>query len=83
MFKRSFLSLCLFSLAVVFAQAAQANPITLNDGELVATDKDKYVAMLGLAEGSLGEAEFADWLRSRISVRSRGQVQEAGAGYGR
>ena len=57
--------------------------ITLNDGELVATDKDKYVAMLGLAEGSLGEAEFADWLRSRISVRSRGQVQEAGAGYGR
>ena len=57
--------------------------ITLNDGELVATDKDKYVAMLGLAEGSLGEAEFADWLRSRIPVRSRGQVQEAGAGYGR
>ena len=56
--------------------------ITLNDGELVATDKDKYVAMLGLAEGSLGEAEFADWLRPRVTVRSRGKVQEAEAGYG-
>ncbi|WP_202845567.1 type II toxin-antitoxin system death-on-curing family toxin [Luteimonas saliphila] len=55
--------------------------IALNDGELTATDEEKYVAMLGLAEGSLGEAEFAGWLRPRIVVRARGNVQEVDPGY--
>ena len=56
--------------------------IALNDGELTASDEEKYIAMLRLAEGSISEAEFADWLRPRVTVRSRGKVQEAEAGYG-
>ena len=55
--------------------------ITLNDGELVAADKDKYVAMLGLAEGSLGEAEFADWLRPRLILSTADSVNEPAAAY--
>ncbi|TYT25504.1 type II toxin-antitoxin system death-on-curing family toxin [Luteimonas viscosa] len=55
--------------------------IALNDGELVATDEEKYIAMLGLAEGSTSEADFANWLRPRIGVRARGNVQEADPGY--
>lgn len=54
--------------------------IALNDGEMVASDEEKYIAMLGLAEGSTSEADFAAWLRSRIVVRAR-QVQEADPGY--
>lgn len=56
--------------------------IVLNGGVLGAEDLDLYPMYLGLAEGSISEAEFADWLRPRVAVRSRGQVQEAGAGYG-
>ena len=55
--------------------------IALNDGEFAATDEEKYIAMLGLAEGSMDEAEFADWLRPRIAIRSHGKVQEASPGY--
>ena len=55
--------------------------IALNDGEFAATDEEKYIAMLGLAEGSVGETEFAGWLRPRIAIRPRGKVQEAGPGY--
>jgi death on curing protein len=57
--------------------------ITLNGADLVASDEDKYVAMLGLAEGSIGEAEFADWLRPRIVLRPGGKVQEPRARYAR
>ena len=56
--------------------------IVFNDGMLEAEDLDLYPMYLGLAEGSISEAEFAGWLRPRIAVRSRGQVQEAEAGYG-
>lgn len=55
--------------------------LKLNDCELVASDEEKYVAMLGLAEGSVTESEFADWLRARIVTRTPGQVQEAPARY--
>jgi death-on-curing protein len=48
--------------------------LLLNGCELVADDEDKYIAMLRLAEGSLEEAAFADWLRPRIAPA--GQVQE-------
>ncbi|KAF1020267.1 MAG: Toxin Doc [Paracidovorax wautersii] len=57
--------------------------LKLNDCELVASDEEKYVAMLGLAEGSVAEAEFADWLRARIVTLTPGQVQEAPARYAR
>lgn len=46
--------------------------ITLNGGEFVASDEEKYVAMVALSEGSISEAEFADWLRPRIVVAPKG-----------
>lgn len=55
--------------------------LALNDAELVATDEDKYIAMLRLAEGSLGEAEFADWLRPRLVLSSADRVNEPTAAY--
>ena len=57
--------------------------IALNDGQLSATDEEKYIAMLGLAEGSTSEAEFAAWLRPRIRIDAGGHVQEPRAGYRR
>lgn len=50
--------------------------IVLNGGELAASDEDKYIAMLGLADGSLGETEFAAWLRPHTRSRSGDSVQE-------
>ncbi|MEO6154565.1 MAG: type II toxin-antitoxin system death-on-curing family toxin [Thermomonas sp.] len=55
--------------------------IVLNGAELVADDEDKYIAMLRLAEGSMDEAGFADWLRPRIVARPQGKVQEPLARY--
>jgi len=34
-------------------------------------EEEKYVMMLGLAEGSVGEDDFAAWLRRRM-VRTAG-----------
>lgn len=55
--------------------------IALNDGHLAATDEEKYIAMLRLAEGSTTEAEFATWLRPRIRIDAGGRVQEPRANY--
>lgn len=57
--------------------------LALNDAELAATDEEKYVAMLGLADGSLGEAEFADWLRRHLKPAAGNQVHEPHAAYRR
>jgi death on curing protein len=57
--------------------------IVLNGAVLVADDQDLYPQYLGLAEGSIGEAEFADWLRPRIVLRPGGKVQEPRARYAR
>jgi death-on-curing protein len=57
--------------------------LALNGAELDASDEDKYVAMLGLAEGSLAEADFAAWLRQRIRPAAAKQVHEKRARYGR
>ena len=54
--------------------------IALNGGQFVAASEEKYVAMLGLAEGSMDEPAFADWLRLRITVKPRSRVQEAAGG---
>src|SRR5690606_8189667 len=48
--------------------------LALNDVEFVATEEEKYVAMIGLAEGSLSEAEFADWLRGHIQRKSSSSI---------
>ncbi len=55
--------------------------VMLNGGFLEAEDHELYPQYLGLAEGSVGEAEFAGWLRPRIAIRPRGKVQEARPGY--
>jgi death-on-curing protein len=57
--------------------------IALNGGELIASDEEKYVAMLSLAEGSLSEAQFAQWLRTHIVAKPAGQMQEKRARYAR
>lgn len=55
------------------AHVAYRTFLGLNGAELVATDEEKYLTMLGLAEGKLSEREFAAWLRQRM---------RAGAGPG-
>jgi death-on-curing protein len=57
--------------------------LALNDADLVASDEDKYVAMIALAEGSLSEAEFATWLRQHIRLGGKKRVNEPRARYAR
>src|SRR5690606_25140666 len=57
--------------------------IVLNSASLAAEDHELYPQYLGLAEGSITEAEFAGWLRPRIVVKPVGQVHEERARYGR
>lgn len=57
--------------------------LALNDADLVASDEDKYVAMIALAEGSLSEAEFAAWLRQHIRLGGKKRVNEPRARYAR
>lgn len=56
--------------------------LRLNHGNLIASDEEKYAAMIGLADGSLTEKDFADWLRARIEIDPPGEVQESPATYG-
>lgn len=55
--------------------------IVLNGATLSAEDHELYPQYLGLSEGSLGEDEFAAWLRPRIIARSPGKVQEPSPAY--
>lgn len=57
--------------------------LALNDAELVASDEEKYIAMLRLAEGSLSEAGFAEWLRAHLVLSAKGNVNEPQAAYQR
>lgn len=50
--------------------------LALNAAELVATDEQKYVQMIALAEGSLDEAGFAAWIRAHLVVMGKSRVQE-------
>ena len=50
--------------------------IELNDGRLDVEDIDLFPRYLALAEGKLSVEEFAGWLRSRIQVSTKNQVQE-------
>lgn len=52
--------------------------LTLNDVELEATAEEKYLTILGLAEGKLKLEDFAAWLRKHIRTGSSGtlSVQE-------
>jgi len=50
--------------------------LVLNDADLTANAEEKYLTIIALAEGKLSVEEFAGWLRSRIQVSTRNQVQE-------
>ena len=50
--------------------------LALNGAELVATDEEKYLTMLALAEGKLAERDFAAWLRERLRLAPRGEAHE-------
>ncbi|HET9033577.1 MAG TPA: type II toxin-antitoxin system death-on-curing family toxin [Dokdonella sp.] len=57
--------------------------LALNGAEIDASDEEKYVAMISLAEGSQSEAEFAEWLREHIKLDSKNLVNEPRASYPR
>lgn len=57
--------------------------LALNGMTLVASDEDKYITTLGLADGTLSEAEFAAWLRPRLQRESGTEVHEPRARYAR
>ncbi|QIL19802.1 type II toxin-antitoxin system death-on-curing family toxin [Thermomonas sp. HDW16] len=57
--------------------------LALNDVELDASGEEKYLHMLSLADGSLTETEFADWLRPRVRVQAKHKVNEGKARYRR
>ena len=63
------------------AHVAYRTFLALNGAELTATDEEKYLAMLALAEGKLAERDFAAWLRERMRTRGRGQAREPRAAY--
>ena len=55
------------------AHVAYRTLLALNGAELIATDEEKYLTMLALAEGKLTERDFAAWVRARVRVRARGR----------
>lgn len=55
--------------------------IALNSGKLEASDLELYPQYIGLADGSLAEKDFAEWLRARIEIDAPGQVQEPKGSY--
>lgn len=55
--------------------------IILNGATLHADDLALYPKYLGLADGSLGEAEFATWLRQHLKPAHDQGVHEPRAGY--
>lgn len=50
--------------------------LVLNDAILEATNVELYPVYLALAEGSLSETEFADWLRPRLQLGPRNAVHD-------
>jgi len=63
------------------AHVAYRTFLALNGVELDATDEEKYVTMIALAEGKLSERDFAAWLRVHARARSRGKAHEPRAAY--
>ncbi len=65
------------------AHVAYRTFLALNHAELVASDEDKYLSMLALAEGSLSEADFAAWLRRHLRPAPGTAVHEPQTNYAR
>ncbi|HAI59474.1 MAG TPA: type II toxin-antitoxin system death-on-curing family toxin [Xanthomonadaceae bacterium] len=58
------------------AHVAYRTFLRLNGQDLIASDEEKYVAMIGLAEGRLTEPDFAAWLRDRLRPIGPSAVNE-------
>lgn len=63
------------------AHVAYRTFLALNGTDVVASDEQKFVMVLGLAEGKLSQREFAKWLRERLKVSPRGEAHERRAAY--
>jgi death-on-curing protein len=57
--------------------------VMLNGAVVDATDLELYPVYVALAEGSLPESDFAEWLRLRLKVVARTSVNEPRASYAR
>lgn len=57
--------------------------VLLNGATLDADDLALYPMYLGLADGSVTDAEFSAWLRPRLQLQSRNAVHEPRPRYGR
>ena len=57
--------------------------LVLNDATLQASNIELYPVYLSLAEGSLDEAGFADWLRPRLRLAAGDAVHGPKKRYGR
>lgn len=57
--------------------------LALNDARLDASGEEKYAQMIGLADGSLPEAEFAEWLRPRLRLETDSAINEPKPRYSR
>lgn len=55
--------------------------LTLNDAELVATEDEKYLATLRLAEGTWSAEDFAAWLRGHLVLATPSRISEPAAEY--
>jgi death on curing protein len=63
------------------AHVAYRTFLELNGAELMATDEEKYVSILALAEGKLSERDFATSLREHLRPAARGEVHEPRKAY--
>jgi death on curing protein len=50
--------------------------LALNDARLEASPEEKFLMILGLADGRLTESQYADWLRSRITGAPKNELHE-------
>ncbi len=57
--------------------------IRLNSARLQADDIELYPVYLALAEGSLSESGFAEWLREHLVLSAKGNINEPHAAYQR
>jgi death-on-curing protein len=55
--------------------------LALNGAELVATQEEKYLSILALAEGKIRLEDFAAWLRKHLQIAPSGNLQEPPAAY--
>ena len=50
--------------------------LALNDADLAASDEEKYVNMLALAEGSLTNEAFAAWIRGHQCLKTKQHIND-------